>query len=113
MATNVGGVILDTTVLDRMTAETRPNARKVVNTYGLAIAGEAAKGAPVDTGALRNSILSESQMSGDLEFTVQDGVTYGVFQELGTSRMAARPFLVPAVEMFREKFLSAFKDLFK
>ena len=113
MTTQVSGVTLDTKVLDRMTAEIKPKARAVVNKYGLAIAGEAAKLAPVDTAALRNSILSESQMTGDMAFTVQDGVEYGVFQEFGTSKMAAQPFLLPAVEAWRQKFLDAFAELFK
>jgi HK97 gp10 family phage protein len=91
----------------------RPKASKIVNTYGLAITGETAQNAPVDTGALKASIVSESHMEGDLTFIVQDGVTYGVFQELGTSKMAAQPFLVPAVEHWTDKFLNAFGELFK
>lgn len=118
MTTQITGVTLDTKVLDRMTAEIKPKARAVVNKYGLAIAGEAAKLAPVDTAALRNSILSESMMTGDMTFTVQDGVEYGVFVEFGHTAsngrlVAAQPFLTPAIESWRDKFLVAFEDLFK
>jgi HK97 gp10 family phage protein len=113
MTTQVGSIKIDTSILDKMTAEMRPKAGQIVNTYGLSIAGEAAKNAPLDTGALRNSILSESGMTGDLSYTVQDGVEYGVFQELGTSRMSARPFLLPAVEAWRQRFENAFSELFK
>ena len=113
MSTSVGGIKLDTAILDRMTAQMRPKAAAIVEEHGLAIASEAAQGAPVDTAALRNSLLSESGMTGDMEFTIQDGVEYGVFQELGTSKMAAQPFLVPAVERRRAAFLSAFKELFE
>jgi len=113
MATSVGGVTLDTSVLDRIIAQMRPKAARIVETHGLAIASEAAQLAPVDTGALRNSITSESQMTGELTFTVSDGVEYGVFQELGTYKMAAQPFLVPAVEHWSQKFLDAFMELFK
>lgn len=113
MTTQVGSVKIDTSVLDKITAEMQPKAGRIVNTYGLAIAGEAAKNAPLDTGALRNSILSESTMTGDLSYTVQDGVEYGIFQELGTSRMSARPFLLPAVEAWRQRFENAFSELFK
>lgn len=113
-------VYLDTKVLDKITAEMRPKASAIVNKYGLAIASEAARRAPVATmessgyvgGALRNSILSESHMEGDMTFVVSDGVSYGVWQEFGTSRMAAQPFLTPAVESWREKFLAAFAELF-
>ena len=110
---NVGNVVLDTTVLDKITAEMKPEARKIVNKYGLVITDAAARMAPVDTAALRNSLLSESRMTDDLTFTVSDGVEYGIFQELGTSKMAAQPFLVPAIEAWRERFLNAFGELFK
>jgi HK97 gp10 family phage protein len=113
MTTQVGSIKLDTRLLDKITAEMQPKASFIVKQYGFAITGEAAKNAPVDTGALRNSITSESMMTDDLTFTVQDGVNYGIFLELGTSRMAAQPFLLPAVEAWRQKFLDAFEGLFK
>ena len=111
-ATNVGGVILDTTILDKLTAELRPRASKIVESHGLAIMSEAAQNAPVDTGALRSSLTSESGMDGDLLYIVRDGVEYGVFLELGTSKMAARPFVLPAVESWRDRFQAAFSGLF-
>lgn len=113
MAQSVGGITIDTSILDKMTAEMKPKARGIVEKYGTAIAGDAAKNAPVDTGALRSSILAASKMIADLVFRIQDGVNYGVFQELGTSKMAAQPFIVPAVEAWREKFRNAFSELFK
>jgi HK97 gp10 family phage protein len=107
-------VKLDTRKLDRLIKENRPGVARTVEKYGWAIAGEAATNAPIDTGALRNSITSESNMDADaLTFTVQDGVTYGIFQELGTSRMAAQPFLVPAVLHWEQRFLAAFKTLYE
>lgn len=113
MAVQVEGIKIDTSVLDRITENLRPGAARIVETTGWKIAGDAAQAAPVDTGALRNSILSESGMTDDIEFTVQDGVEYGVFQELGTSKMAAQPFLVPAVEANTQSFNDAFQELFK
>lgn len=110
---SVGGVTIDTSILDKMTAEMKPKARAIVNQYGVAISGEAAKRAPLDTGALRNSILAASQMISDMVYRIQDGVEYGIFQELGTGKMAAQPFIVPAIEAWREKFLKAFGELFK
>jgi HK97 gp10 family phage protein len=107
------GAVLDTSVLDRITANIKPNARRIVNTYGIEIASDAAANAPVDTGALRSSITSESKMTGDMTFTVSDGVEYGVYQEFGTSRMSAQPFMIPAIEAWSQKFLAAFAELFK
>jgi HK97 gp10 family phage protein len=106
------GAVLDTRVLDKITAELRPKASRIVQTFGFAISGEAATNAPVDTGALRNSITSESHMEGDLTFIAQDGVEYGIYQEFGTSRMAAHPFMIPAIEHWAQKFQDAFKVLF-
>ena len=108
-----GGVRLDTAKLDAMIANARPKASMIVQTFGVAIAGAAAQGAPVDTSALRNSIPSESHMETDLLYIVQDGVEYGIFQELGTSKMAAQPFLIPAVEAFTQRYQDAFKVLFE
>jgi HK97 gp10 family phage protein len=110
---NVGNVFIDTSVLERITAEIRPRASKVVSQYGLLITGTAAKNAPVDTGRLRNSITASSKMIDDSTYRIQDGVHYGIFQELGTSKMAAQPFLIPALEMWRDKFLAAFSQVFK
>ena len=67
----------------------------------------------MDPGALINSITANSELIEPLTYRVQDGVEYGVFQELGTSKMTARPFLFPAVEEYRQRFFDAFKELFK
>ena len=105
-------VKIDTAILDQMIRDAPGKAGGIVHKFGLAITGDAAQNAPVDTAALRNSITSESQMVDALNFIVQDGVKYGVFQELGTSRMAAHPFMVPAVEHRTNGFFSAFAELF-
>jgi HK97 gp10 family phage protein len=107
------GMVLDTTVLDRITAELKPKASKIVNNYGNMVTADAAKRAPVETGALMNSLTSESKMTADLTFTVSDGVEYGVYQEFGTSKMAAQPFMRPAIEAWRDRFFNAFAELFK
>ena len=66
-----------------------------------AIEGDAKALAPVDTGALRGSI--STRVSGDGRFgsiTAEIGPTvdYGVYQELGTSVMAAQPYMAPAFD---------------
>ena len=40
---------------------------------------------------------------------VADGVEYGLFQELGSSRNVAQPFMVPAVEAVRPGYAQAMK----
>jgi len=41
------------------------------------------------------------------ERIVADGVNYGIYQELGTSKMGAQPFMSPAVEDVRGGFMQA------
>ena len=109
----IKGATIDTAVLDNLAENIKPKASKIVSEYGLRITGDAAQLAPVDTGALRNSITAESHMENDLLFIVQDGVEYGIYQEFGTSRMAAQPFLIPAFEKWVDKFQQAFKAVFE
>lgn len=63
----------------------------------------------VDTGALQSSIHVETP--GPFTRLVGDGVEYGVYLEFGTKHMAARPWLLPAVETEREPFLASWKAL--
>jgi HK97 gp10 family phage protein len=65
------------------------------------MAADAQDRAPVDTGTLRASIHVEGvQRSGlEVKATVATGgeaSDYAVFQELGTTKMAAQPFMGPA-----------------
>lgn len=50
--------------------------------------------APVDTGRLRGSI---THLVDDRSVTIGTNVEYGKYQELGTSRMKAQPFLEPGI----------------
>jgi len=63
-----------------------------------------------DTSALVNSIHVEARAP--LSRDIMDGVDYGIHQEFGTSRMAARPWLSPAVEAEREYLVEAWGQLF-
>lgn len=67
-----------------------------------ALAADAGAQAPVDTGTLRASIHVQSvEASGtEVKATVSTGgeaSEYAVYQELGTSKMAAQPFMTPAL----------------
>jgi len=50
---------------------------------------------PVHTGTLQRSIMFEG---GEGEYRVGSRVFYAPFVEYGTSRMAPRPFLTPAIQ---------------
>lgn len=63
--------------------------------------------APVDTGTLRSSIAATiSGMTGE----VTPGANYAIYQEFGTSRMGAQPFLFPALERQAGPFTEAVKN---
>ena len=56
--------------------------KKAVKKHAFIIQAKAASKAPVDTGALKNSIHALPEGDGS-NWTVQDGVEYGIYQELG------------------------------
>jgi len=54
---------------------------------------------PVDPGRLRSSITNEIGQDGQgLVVTIGTNVEYAPYVELGTSKMAAQPYLLPALE---------------
>jgi hypothetical protein len=42
---------------------------------------------------------------------VHDGVTYGIYQEFGTYKMRAHPFMVPAADAVVDEFMAGLGDL--
>ena len=120
---------LDTRQLDKIAASLNTNRDKVLKAFAFQIEGKAKELAPVDTGAMRASIYtvtkdsdgyesaraaSQAQNanvatgkhptpSGKVIANVGPCVEYAGFVELGTSRMSARPYLVPAVEQMARK----------
>lgn len=69
---------------------------------------EARRRAPVDTGYMRASVAERAGIQGTRvwsEATV--GAEYGVHVEYGTSTQAPQPFMRPAFEQNRDKFIQA------
>jgi len=122
---------LDTTGLDRLTAQLEARAEKIIAAAAFEIEGQAkanilrpTSSHPkelVDTGALLNSIQAEKR--GRLSWWIHDGVEYGIHWELGFHQMvfgkfqmmkiSQHPFLIPAVEKVRAKFNTMWAELFK
>lgn len=98
-------VRIDTAIIDALSAAAPAKAKAAVMKGAFMIEGDAKQMAPVDTGALRNSIESEEGQG--ISAVVHDGVEYGIWQELGTRKMAAQPFMIPAME----KNADAIRDL--
>ena len=67
---------------------------------GMIIETDAKRRCPVDTGRLRASLTTDVEREGKTTFVLKVGtnVEYASFVENGTSRMAAQPFLRPAVD---------------
>ena len=62
---------------------------------GLLVVGFASAAAPYDTGNLSGSI---NHRVSDKEVSIGTNVYYGKYQELGTYKMKANPYLRPAIQ---------------
>lgn len=85
--------------LGHASREIMPKARGVMKKALDGISAGAKNRAPVDTGALKNSISTSTQ--GNRDFArgeVGPTVNYGAYVESGTSRMRAQPYLRPATD---------------
>lgn len=138
-----GEIKLDTRVLDRMSAEIADKAEQVVSKLAFDVEAGAkqnitAVGA-VDTGALHASVYTSTRRSSSYRTNTSDAfllnpdatidaeiqapdrfnavvgvpMDYAAFVELGTVKMGARPYLLPAVERVRAKAAQAWAVLFK
>jgi HK97 gp10 family phage protein len=83
----------------------------VVAMYADLIETEAKRFVPVDTGALRDSIVT--QLHGwAAEITAGEGLTYARYVEYGTARAPAQPYLRPAMERHAAAFIRAVSEVF-
>lgn len=90
-------------------------ARTVVRKTAKDIESTAKGLAPVDTGNLKSSIgtsdLRAMGTSGSIEAEVRATANYAIYQELGTSRMAAQPFMGPAASKHEPGFAEAMAQI--
>lgn len=84
-------------------------ADAIVTKAAMDLEAHAKTRAPVDTGTLKNSI--QATRVGTAHWRVVVGADYGVYVEWGTSRMAAQPFLQPAIQAVSPGFLQALKSV--
>lgn len=81
---------------------------QVVAKTALSVEADAKALAPVDTGAMRASINTTFHGGAFRPSAeVRPGVNYAIYVEMGTSRMAAQPFLFPALDRHRGEFAAA------
>jgi HK97 gp10 family phage protein len=89
--------------IPQVIAAVEANSRTAVKAHADKIAADARRRAPVQTGYLRSSIRAESVSIGKTAQIVV-GADYGRFVEWGTYKMAAHPFLTPALEADKAAF---------
>ncbi|MCW2132888.1 HK97-gp10 family putative phage morphogenesis protein [Arthrobacter sp. VKM Ac-2550] len=94
---------------------TGPRAQLVIRKTARDITADAKNLAPVDTGNLKGSIshtdLRTVGRSGTLTVEIGPTASYAVFVELGTSKMAAQPFMGPAADRRAPAFEQAMAQL--
>ena len=121
---------LDTRELDRIAKQLNIKREAVGRRMAFQIEGLAKQLAPKRYGALRNSIYTITQKedgytsasasakaanpavttsphptpTGNIIANVGPSVDYAEYQEFGTSRMGAQPYLTPAVEKIAQKY---------
>lgn len=100
---------------DKVAANMRKAAAAIEEAVGdavreaaMLVEREAKINAPVDTGRLQGSIGSEEK--NPLLFEVGTNMEYAVPVEFGTSKMAAQPYLQPAIETIRQKYPDLIKE---
>lgn len=104
-----------TSRLPQIAAAMVPKAAAVVAKTASDVEAAAKTFAPVDTGYLRSSI--QSQSTGQLSAVINAGADYAIYQEFGTHtddgnlKMAAHPFMTPAVEQVRPSFVAAMAQI--
>lgn len=82
-------------MLDKFSAKIESGAQKGIAKGAMLIADRAKALAPYDTGELYRSINSKAE---GMSAEVGTNVEYAMYQEFGTYKMAAHPYLIPAME---------------
>lgn len=84
---------------------------RALEAVGLQAEGYAKMLCPVDTGNLRNSITHQQIDKGSE--AIGTNVEYAPYVEMGTQKMAAQPYIKPAVENHIPEYKSIFETFLK
>lgn len=103
-------VSLDISKLNEIIGSLKGNRDQVTKACAFYVLGEARQNAPYVTGFLRDNSAVNSGYAGDGYQNVEFYAEYAPYQELGTSKMQAHPFLTPAAEKGRERLVQLIKE---
>ena len=104
------GVSDVTGMLDKFADELTEKLSRGVAEGGKIVEGEARSLAPVDTGNLRRSIHAQTE---GLRCEVGAGAHYAMYVCLGTYKMKAQPYMMPALTGNKEAVINAIKAAVK
>lgn len=100
-------VSVDTTKINELLSTIPGNKNKAVREAANYILGEARTLAPVRTGHLRSNSEVEGEGGNSL---IKFNAEYAAYVELGTRKMAAQPFLTPAVNRGEKRLIELLKE---
>jgi hypothetical protein len=108
-------VKIDTKELDRIVNGLGWKPQKIVNRLAYQVEVRAKQFAPFEFGALRNSGKTTPATENDPTAVIGFYVEYAAYQELGTYKMGAQPYLLPAVQTIISQFNAGetWRELFK
>lgn len=97
--------------LPLLLARLSDNVEAALDAAADAVLADWISNAPVETGAYVGSMDADDSKRG--ERVIHDGVEYGIYLELGTVFMAARPDLTNAVQREEARFGARFEGILK
>ena len=89
-----------TVKLDPRWRQVEDKVKAVLKIAAFAVERKGKEKSPVDTGANRDSIFvaEVDEIGGAPSYRIGPTTEYGPFLEFGTSKMPARPYMIPALE---------------
>lgn len=88
-------VVIESDQTAEVSARIQSMVRKVIQEATFAVEAHAKVEVPVDTGNLKNSIISSIEAGGD-RGVVSTNVEYAAYVEFGTRFLPAQPYMLPA-----------------
>lgn len=99
-------------MIERMEQQIETKVEQAVKETTLKAEADAKMLAPVDTGRLRQSIVSEFINSGSkFQGKVSTSLEYAIYVEFGTSRQGAQPFMTPAFNANKSELIEKLKRI--